>query len=341
MCTPPVPTDSFAYINDKSMHFAFSSGGGSQELDVYKHWNILGQLLGCYNNATGLCRRGEPFDIAVDLGSDWGSVTAALSSRKFAKDYILLDAWPKNKESHLQMGQGNKSFNDIWYKEQVVGWPVGKPYPTFDFLSYALSNETNGFLDICAGPGRWHLKTMGWDIDPCPVPIVSLDALLPGRLTPVMQTKFAQAESLYLKIDLDGFDQLTIDGGRRFFSEVRGTYPDGTPRYLVNFMMLEFCPTCMVETQQQKGFTEYDLGTNVRLLLSMGFETFLIGPRYIPLSGASWLDAYKTLIPGGTADLFAMRASHPRAAEIKLALGSCAESKDFNILDEQYVASGV
>lgn len=335
-CTQALPKDNFAYITDEKNTHAYSSGGGSLRLDVYKHWDILGHLLGCYDNSTGQCKNGEPFDLAVDLGSDWGSVTSRLSARRMAKDYILLDAWVENKKSFMAKAFGNQTFNDVWFSEQV-SWPLGKPYPHFEFLNFALSNKTEGSFDICAGPGRWHLKGQGMEIEPCPVPIVSLDTLLPGKLTPMMQGKFAQAQSLYLKMDLDGMDQLTIDGGRKLLSEVRGVYPSGKPRHLVNFLMLEFCPSCLEETRLQKGFTEYDLGTNVRLLESLGFETFLIGPRYVPLSGASWLDAYKTLIPGGTADLFALRTSHPYSAQIKFALGACAESKDFNIMDGQYV----
>lgn len=331
-CTKAPALENWAYIADPKQWAAYVDGGGSPKLDVHKHWDILGHLLGGYDKPDG-----EPFDLAVDLGSDWGSVTAAFSSRKLAKDYILLDAWPANKQSFDTIAFGSQAFEDAWFTEQVTNWPQGKEYPNFDFLSYGLSDKAGGEIDICAGPGRWTLKGQGFEAAPCPVPIVALDELIPGALTPVMQGKFAQAQSLYLKMDLDGMDQLTMEGGRKLLEEVRGTYPDGTPRHLVNFMQMEFCPTCMVETQQTRGFPEYDLGTHVRLLSSLGFETFLIGPRYIPLSDESWLDNYKSQIPGGTKDLFAMRSSHPRAAEIKLALGACQESKDFDINDAQYI----
>jgi hypothetical protein len=278
----------------------------------------------------------EPFDIAVDLGSDWGSVTGRMSSRKMAKDFILLDAWGANKQSFYEKAFGNQAFKDVWYAEQV-SWPAGKAQPNFEFLNFALSNKTEGTFDMCQGPGRWHLKGQGFEVPSCPVPIMALDDLIPGKLTPLMQAKFAQAQSLYLKMDVDGMDQLTMDGGKRLLSETRGTYADGKPRHLVNFLMFEMCPFCYNETKAQKGFAEYDLGTTVRLLSSLGFETFVMGPRYIPLSGASWLDEYKTLIPGGTADLFAMRTTNPWSPQIKLALGACTESKDFNINDGQYV----
>jgi hypothetical protein len=193
-----------------------------------------------------------------------------------------------------------------------------------------------------------------------------LDAIVPGKLSPVFQSKYAQAQSLYVKMDVDGMDQLAFDGMRALVDEVRGTYADGSPRHLVNFMMLEFCPQCIIETRTEKGFSKYDLGTQVELFQSLGFELFLIGPHYIPLSHGSWSEAYNLLFGNPkacpttmpfdkfkeaacltsegceidecmeAADLFAMRSSHPRATEIKLALGACDESHDFDLADEQY-----
>jgi len=37
-----------------------------------------------------------------------------------------------------------------------------------------------------------------------------------------------------------------------------------------------------------------------------------------------------------TGDILAIRASHPRITELKVALGACQESKDFDIKDAQY-----
>jgi len=90
-----------------------------------------------------------------------------------------------------------------------------------------------------------------------------------------------------------------------------------------------------------------------------------MGPRYLPLSHGSWDDAFlsfsqspeNTRCNGDrypkfkelygevacteedgvfTSDIFALRSSHPRAAEIKVALGACEESHDFNMSDPQY-----
>merc|ERR1719482_2354041 len=118
---------------------------------------------------------------------------------------------------------------------------------------------------------------------------------------------------------------------------------------------------------EREGFNpdQYNIKTATEFLESIGFETFLMGPRYLPLSHGSWHDDYKvwTENPNNnagtrlnypdfpdtvcwwcqtmdeasfTADVFAIRSSHPHAAEIKLALGACKESKDFDIHDPQY-----
>lgn len=40
--------------------------------------------------------------------------------------------------------------------------------------------------------------------------------------------------------------------------------------------------------------------------------------------------------PSFTADVFAIRASYPHAAELKVALGACKESTHFDIQDKRY-----
>lgn len=283
-----------------------------------------------------------------------------------------MDCVPSNKQG-FDSRLGNASYLNTWYAGgHIAHWNIGQALPQFEFLSYALSNETGGTFDICDPSKTWGLKGLnGEPLPPCPVPIATVDSTIPSQLTPAFQSKFAQAQSLYIKMDLDGMDQIAIDGMRRLLGEVRGTHDNGGARYLVNFMMLEFCPSCIIETTQEKGFTKYDLGTHVQLLESLGFELFLIGPHYIPLSHGSWSEAYDTLFstpdrcpptvsadkfadaacfsPNCTldpldeknkcmraADLFAMRASHPRATEIKLALGSCTESQYLQVQDPQY-----
>merc|ERR1719424_295343 len=45
-------------------------------------------------------------------------------------------------------------------------------------------------------------------------------------------------------------------------------------------LQLHHCPIC---SKQREKLENYDLKTTVKLLEDMGFETFLMGPRYLPL----------------------------------------------------------
>jgi hypothetical protein len=165
-------------------------------------------------------------------------------------------------------------------------------------------------------------------------------------------------------------DELVLRGMKSLLNEERGEYEDGSTRFLVNFLQFEFCPALMKFAKDREGFREYDIKTVTQYLESIGFETFMIGPRFLPLSHGSWDDEYKTYTedvrnnggsllnypdfdrriftwcytqdctkpkgPSMTTDVLAIRASHPRATEIKVALGACEESKDFDFKDPQY-----
>jgi len=280
--------------------------------------------------------------------------------RNFAKDYLMVDAFPPNKEvfkNHF----GDTNFVAEWYKK-LPAWH-SQQVGHFEFITSAIGNVSDAgdgtlTLDLCDG------RTPGFKTAPCPSEINTPDMLIPGKLSAEMREKVAQAQSAYIKIDVEGLDQAAIDGMRNLLNETRGTYADGKPRYLVDFMMLEFCPDCMEKVQKEKGLPKYDLSTNVAVLESLGFEVFLMGPRYLPLSHGSWLDDYNTfsfsptnsplsgsypsfrelICPGAwcregnffAADLFAMRSSQPHATQIKLSLGSCKESREFSMEDPQY-----
>jgi len=228
--------------------------------------------------------------------------------------------------------------------------------PNFEFLNYAVSNKTGGVLDLCVNDANmWGAVNNGAS---CPVDKVALDEVIPGRLSPGLRSAFAAAQTAYVKVDVEGYDQMALEGMAGILQEERGVHGDGTPRHLINFIQLEVCVSCTEHVKAVENRTAYDVKTATAFLESMGFESFLMGPRYLPLSHGSWIDSYndffndpqnsnpqtygETVGRGGvlvnsfTADLFAMRATHPRATEIKLALGSCQESHDFSLTDEQY-----
>jgi hypothetical protein len=333
---------------------AYHHVSGSTELDVTKHWDVLGRLHGKQPKL-------PPFDLVLDLGANWGLVTEKLVMRRFAKDYIMIDAYDF-REVHER-----RFLNPTWRREflseSVASWPGALPvHHHFEFLNFALSDKAEGSVFICG----WHpddKKKTSWNSDKCTVKTATMDSIVPGRLSPKFAQIFANAQSAYVKLDVEGMEQLTLQGMTRLLSEKRDS------DYLVNFMMLEYCTPCVAEVRKQhKMKSAYDLKTLAATLESLGFEAFLMGPRYIPLTHGSWDDdfvkfihdeanwscdgerypMFKQLYPevykkGScqmpqtfTGDVFAVRATYPKVADIKVALGSCAESHDFDAEDAQY-----
>jgi len=342
-------------MSSVAMWPAYHGWGGSFELDVQKHVDILGTLL----RQDG---RAEPFDLVMDIGANSGFISEKLTTRHFAKNYILADAYV-GMLHFFEARLGNAEFKHRWFTEQVAA-QEGTVEPSFEFLNYAVSNKTGGVLDLCAPDANmWGAVNNG---TACPVDKVALDDVIPGRLSPAFRSAFAAAESAYLKFDVEGYDQMALEGMTGILQEERGLYSDGAPRHLVNFIQLEACVGCTESVKVVENRADYDVKTVVSFLETMGFETFLMGPRYLPLSNGSWDDSFNEFFkdpengngqtypgllhihcPGPTcpqtpplntftADLFAMRATHPRATEIKLALGACQESHDFSLTDEQY-----
>lgn len=352
-CTKHTPNDNFAYMSSVEMWPAYHGWGGSFEIDVMKHVDVLGTLL----RQDG---RAEPFDLVIDIGANSGFITEKLTTRHFAKNYILVDAF-KGLLDMFQTRLGNETFKQRWFAEQVPQ-RLGAEVPNLEFLNVAVSNVSGGTLDLCVkDDGMWSTSNNG---TACPVSKMALDDAIPARLSPATQSAFAAAQNAYVKVDVEGYDQMALEGMAGILQEGRGTYDNGVPRHLVNFIQLELCQSCSEHVKAVEHRADYDVKTLTTFLESMGFETFLMGPRYIPLSHGSFDDKFRDFFrnaansndkkyrafhnmycPGYqcgakansfTADLFAVRANHPRAAEIKLALGSCQESKDFSLSDAQY-----
>jgi len=335
---------------------AYMAFCGGYSFDVHKHWDVLGRILGC--NTPQTCENAETFDLVIDLGSNFGMVTEELTNRHFAKSYIMVDAAPFAGPDFARR-HGNKEWREEWFKQQV---PVRMhaQVPEYEFHQFGLTNIP-GTIDLC--------MKFGYGKEPCPVEKASPDAIIPAKLSQDFKTKFHEAQSAFVKIDIEGYDALALQGMTELFSETRGVHADGSDKYLINFMMVEYAPDLMSTAKaEEKLVGDYDLKNMTSLLEAQGFEVFLTGPRYLPLTHGSWDDKYSSwfnpLKPGSTApqcpkgsmypwwqehacpgatcdcafatDLFVMRATHPKAAEIKVALGACTESKEFDRADPQY-----
>jgi hypothetical protein len=352
-CTKRSAKDNFAYMIHKEVWPAYHGNGGSFEMDVQKHWDVLARI-------NGLQPHLPVFDLAIDLGANTGLITERLTMRRFAKDYIMVEAFP-NLKQYFDTRFGNEDWRRRFLdlnNGQATIWPGAEPVdPKYEYHNFAISDKPGGFLDTCSfNWGNWTPESE------CKAEMASVDSIIPGRLSQDFADRFARAKSAYIKVDVEGMDQMALKGMEHILQEKRGD------DFLVNFMMLEFCSPCMEAVRNFNNFQEYDLKTFSQTLESLGFEAFMMGPRYLPLTHGSWDDAYvnfsksmdgarcnaekypkfleffpdsfsadgKTCtwpIPNRvifTADIFAMRASHPQAAEIKLALGACSESMDFD-----------
>jgi FkbM family methyltransferase len=354
-CTKRPASENVAFMKRPDVWPVYHAFGGAYELDTLKYID----LLGCQSSHCS-----GSFDLMFDFGANYGYFTEKVSVRNFAKNYIMIEANPVIVDT-LRDRWGNATFTEAWFAKQARSTD-SDDVPKFEIINQALSNHSEGELDLCETEG-----SMSWS--GCLVSIASVDSLVPRTLSPDFQKKFALAESAFIKVDTEGMDELVLRGMQDLLNEERGEYEDGTTRYLVNFVQFEFAPALTKTAKEREDFQEYDIKTATQYLESMGFETFMIGPRFLPLSHGSWDDEYKTYsedsrnnggsllnypdfgpsiftwcyeedcskpkAPSMTTDILAMRSSHPRATEIKVALGACKESKDFDIEDPQYASA--
>jgi FkbM family methyltransferase len=292
------------------------------------------------------------------LGANTGYYSEKLTVRDFAKNYVMVEANPANVEI-LQRRWGDNKWKEVWFTKQA---PHKGPAPEFEIVNQALSNHSKGELDMCLTEEGMKEGTHG----NCKVSIASLDDIISDkRLSKDFQSHFSKAQSAFIKIDTEGMDELVLRGTSKLLKEKRGQYKDGSPRYLVNFFQFEWSPSLSQIAKDREGFSDYDIKSATQFLESIGFETFLIGPRFLPLSHGSWDDEFIQFtndkknnagahanypnfddrICGGCADwptesatfdIFAVRSSHPQTEQLKLALGACKESNDFDMKDPQY-----
>jgi len=350
VCEKRSPEENVAYMKQNDTWPSYHGWGGSFELDTLK----LIDSLGC-KDASGCPEK--MFDLAIDLGANTGYYTEKLSVRNFAKNYIMIEANPRYANA-LRERWGTDSWKEKWFTDQVKQ-PNGNAYPDFEIINHALSNHSEGLLNMCET--ETSLEEFG-----CSVPIASVDSIIAEGLTPAFVEHVKDAKSAYIKIDTEGMDELVLRGMEGLLAETRGEYEDKSPRFLVNFLQFEFSPALMKKAKDREAFAEYDIESVTKFLESQGFETFMIGPRYLPLSHGSWNDEFKTWTadpdnnagarlnypkfddrvcswcatmtePSFTSDVFAIRSTHPRASELKVALGACKESKEFDLRDPQYI----
>lgn len=83
-CTKRKPEDNVAYMKQEDTWPAYHGWGGSFELDTLKLLDVL--------SCKGADCPEHTFDLALDLGANTGYYTEKLTTRDFAKNYVLVEA---------------------------------------------------------------------------------------------------------------------------------------------------------------------------------------------------------------------------------------------------------
>jgi hypothetical protein len=368
-CTKRSASKNYRYMVHPEVYPAYYGFGGSYEVDVQKHWDVLSVLNGFHPVL-------PPFDLVIDLGAGSGLVTEKLVMRRFAQAYIMVDI-QSPADNLFARRFGDPKWRDNFVAEATATWPGAVNFdPRFEWLNYEMSDGSADYLGdvevftfpLLAYMSNYMQRADNGRLDPLntSVPIVEVDRIIPGNLSEDFTAHFAQAQSAYVRVKAAGMDQNVITGMVKLLEEKRDR------GFLVNFMMLEFCAVCMERVRKAADVKAYDLRTLAETLEELGFEAFIIGPRYLPITHGSWDDDFlkftqdpesskcniekypkfhewfpkdfadgqcnstKEAQDSMVSEIFAMRASHPKAAEIKLALGACKQSQDFVPNDPQY-----
>ena len=365
-CSQRSAADNFAFLTRQDVWPVYHGFGGSFEADLQKYTD----LLGCRDNSTGACPY-HPFDLFLDVGASTGEATENMLKRHLARDYILVEANGELVQNRLQPRWGNRDFvgkflNALSSKGPAVRRRPDAPRPRFSIIEATASRAADQ-VDMCVvepafgqGPGG----QAG-----CLSRTTTLDAVLQTKLTPAFRDIFGAAESMLVRVSTEGMDGLVLQGMQELLQTRRGQYANGQSRYLVNMIQFEYNPSLWRLVRAREGFPPslYSLKNVTALLEQQGFETFLVGPRYLPLSHGAWDDRIEAFtgdprnndgmrksypgfhslicawceslgqrnVTSATSEILAIRSNFPRATYMKRGLGACEESREFDPADPQ------
>jgi len=352
-CTERSAAESFEYLQQKSTWPAFHGHRGSFELDTLKYID----LLGCRPSSTTGCT--EPaFDVVFDIGANTGYFTEQLTVRHFARNYILVEANDVTAKVLNDRWTSN-SWKRKWFLEQVPVMQYNFT-PNFEIHTAALSNTNGEYLNACLTQSYMQNSS-----NECEVKTKTLDELVQNDISPEFREMLSAAHSAFIKIDTEGMDELVLQGMSHLLSETRGKYHNGDPHFLVNFIQYQVAPAQVEIAREREDISEYSIQTVTEYLEKHGFESFLIGPRFLPLSALASNSDFLSFIADPqnnagvrtnfpefdgsicplcaaqesasfAANVLAIRSTHPYSAKMKLALGACRESTDFYMTDPQY-----
>ena len=368
-CSPRSAADNFAYLTRQDVWPVYHGFGGSFEADLQKYTD----LLGCRDNATGACPY-HPFDLFLDVGASTGEATESMLKRHVARDYILVEANGELVQNRLQTRWGSRDFVSKFLSALASKGPAVRrrpdaPRPRFSIIEATASAASRAAeeVDMCVVEPAFGQGPRGQA--GCLRRTTTVDAVLQSQLPPAFGAILGAAESMLVRVSTEGMDGLVLQGMQELLQARRGQYADGRPRHLVNLIQFEYNPALwrMVRAREGLPLSLYSLKNVTAMLEQQGFETFLVGPRYLPLSHGAWDDRIEAFtgdprnndgmrkaypgfhslicawceslgqrnITSATSEILAIRSDYPRAAHMKRGLGACEESREFDPSDPQ------
>jgi FkbM family methyltransferase len=248
-----------------------------------------------------ICRQFSRF--AIDVGAHAGTFSDKLRWRFPTAAFVLIEADPTLYSNWLVPGYG------LIHDTQVFNKAVD-----------AVSNT------------RVNLTITGNSMDGAvTLSTTTLDDFIPSELTVQLRMRYDTSNTVFLKTDVEGMDELVLKGFQNALSRRAG-------QSVVQIIQLEFAPQLMREVNRDTQV--YNLLSTVAFLERHGFAVFWIGPNFIPLSHGAWNDKYLELVEdpiavlgeelGGpmankslATDLLAVREDYPHLVQMKQLLGSC------------------
>lgn len=368
-CSQRSAADNFAFLTRQDVWPVYHGFGGSFEADLQKYTD----LLGCRDNSTGTCPY-HPFDLFLDVGASTGEATENMLKRHLARDYILVEANAELVQNRLQTRWGNRDFVSKFLSALASKGPAVRrrpdaPRPRFSIIEATASAASRAAdeVDMCVVEPAFGQGPRGQA--GCLSRTTTVDAVLQSQLPPAFGSIYGAAESMLVRVSTEGMDGLVLQGMQELLQTRRGQYADGRPRHLVNLIQFEYNPALwrMVRAREGLPLSLYSLKNVTAMLEQQGFETFLVGPRYLPLSHGAWDDRIEAFtgdarnndgmrksypgfhslicawceslgqrnVTSSTSEILAIRSDYPRAAHMKRGLGACEESREFEPSDPQ------
>lgn len=251
---------------------------------------------------------GGSFDFVIDAGAHAGTFSDKVRWRFPYAAFVLIDADPVLVNNWLIPGYAH--------------------VPDTLVLARALDNTRGLQVQLLGDGGVMNASSSG----PSPyeqLQTSKLDDIIPEQLNEALHQRWAASQSVFLKVDTEGMDELILRG---FDSVLKRRHGHG----VVNIIQLEFSPSQMRDVNTN--VTSYNLETTTKFLEKNGFMVFWIGPNFVPLTHGAWNDKYLDLAQAPTesllgpnmagrrmaTDLLAVRDDHPLLKRLMLLLGSCA-----------------